>query len=406
VRKAQLATRSVMFIAVPLLLAGVTAGAAPAAPAAAAQTRSQDPLSSVPFPGQFYGVAATSAGNAWAVGYEPGLTLIQRWNGKAWKAVPTLTLGPADGNLYGVAATSASNAWAVGYYPGQDSSGTLIAHWNGKTWKQVPSPNQGPGGSILQGVAATSAANAWAVGETGDEKTVIVHWNGKAWKRVRSPSPGLGSFLYGVTATSATNAWAVGYSGITGPRLTTLILHWNGKTWTRVPSPSPAINPELYGVTATSANNAWAVGRKNVETVLNGISYSTQETLILHWNGKAWKTASSPNPRTSYGLWDDQLNGVTATSASNAWAVGTEDIPGVSATSGSYTMILHWNGKAWKQVPSPNPFCATCDSLFGVAATSARSAWAVGTLNSGGEVVILRWNGTRWTNSTSANLLG
>lgn len=37
-----------------------------------------------------------------------------------------------------------------------------------------------------------------------------------------------------------------------------------------------------------------------------------------------------------------------------------------------------------------------------MAATSASSAWAVGTLNGGAEVVILRWNGTNWKNSPSA----
>ena len=41
----------------------------------------------------------------------------------------------------------------------------------------------------------------------------------------------------------------------------------------------------------------------------------------------------------------------------------------------------------------------------GVAANSARNAWAVGTVNSGGLVVILRWNGTRWVNFESANAL-
>ena len=40
---------------------------------------------------------------------------------------------------------------------------------------------------------------------------------------------------------------------------------------------------------------------------------------------------------------------------------------------------MWWNGTAWTQVPSPNPYCATCDSLYGVTATSATSAWAVGT---------------------------
>jgi hypothetical protein len=69
-------------------------------------------------------------------------------------------------------------------------------------------------------------------------------------------------------------------------------------------------------------------------------------------------------------------------------------------------MILHWNGTAWKQASSPNPFCTTCDSLLGVAASSARNAWAVGTVNVGAEVVIARWNGTTWKNSPSAPIPG
>jgi hypothetical protein len=90
---------------------------------------------------------------------------------------------------------------------------------------------------------------------------------------------------------------------------------------------------------------------------------------------------------------------VTATSASDAWAVGWS---AASNLSGSKSLILHWDGKTWAQVSSPNPFCATCDSLYGVTATSASSAWAVGTLNGGSEVVILRWNGTAWKNFPSA----
>jgi hypothetical protein len=57
-------------------------------------------------------------------------------------------------------------------------------------------------------------------------------------------------------------------------------------------------------------------------------------------------------------------------------------------------------------VPSPNPFWATCDGLYGVTATSAGSAWAGGTVNVGGEVVILRWNGKAWKNFPSASVLG
>ena len=55
---------------------------------------------------------------------------------------------------------------------------------------------------------------------------------------------------------------------------------------------------------------------------------------------------------------------------SNAWAVG-----GAGSTSSPKTLVVHWNGTAWKQVPSPAP---ADSSLSGVAATSASNAWAVG----------------------------
>ena len=53
-----------------------------------------------------------------------------------------------------------------------------------------------------------------------------------------------------------------------------------GTGWTQVPSPSPAPSPELVGVTATSATNAWAVGQTGTAGRI--------KTLILHWNGKTW----------------------------------------------------------------------------------------------------------------------
>ena len=394
VRTRLLAARSVTIFAV-LLVAGTAAGIASVTPAVAAQARLQSPRVSIPFPGQLNGAAVTPAGTAWAVGYTTGEALTERWNGKAWTWESALEVGPPDGDFYSVAAISASNAWAVGYAPSGSANVSLIAHWNGKAWKQVRSPNPGPDGTLLSGVAAVSANNVWAVGETGTQKTVILHWNGKAWTRVSSPSPGSYDQLFGVAATSAGNAWAVGQTQ-NGTGIHTLTLHWNGKAWSQVPSPSPGpMGDKLYGVTATSAGNAWAVGYSTV--------YSEGwKTLILHWNGKAWTQVPSPDPVTvsSSKLTWNILQGVAATSAGNAWAVGYDEV----ALQGSKTMILHWNGKAWKQVASPNPFCATCDSLYGVAAASARSAWAVGTVNVGGEVVILHWNGTRWANSTSANV--
>jgi hypothetical protein len=383
----KLATHIVRILAVPVLLAGVAAWAAPAAPAAA-RARSQHVAASVPFTGYFNGVAATSATNAWAVGVAAsayGDPHIEHWNGTAWKWMPAPGLY-SDGDLTGVAATSASNAWAVGFA----GNLTLIARWNGTTWKQVPSPSPGPGENALYGVAATSASNAWAVGTTvnarGTLLTFILRWNGTTWTRVPSPSPGpFNNLLYGVAATTASNAWAAGWTETAAGHVTTLIEHWNGTTWTRVPSPNPGSEGStLYGVAATSASNAWAVG-----TTSDGIN--GEKTLTLQWNGTTWTTVPSPNGP----LLINGLSGVAATSATDAWAIG-----GNGGNGESNTLILHWNGITWKTVPSPSP--GNDAAINSVTATSTSNAWAVGTFNLQGDVWILRWNGTAWKAVPSA----
>ncbi|HEY8300266.1 MAG TPA: hypothetical protein VIG48_00060 [Jatrophihabitans sp.] len=296
--------------------------------------------------------------------------------------------GPAaavifSGDLSGVAATSARNAWAVGSGGSFSSPRILIVHWNGTGWVRVPSP-AGTGGGALSGVAATSAGSAWAVGcthcFTSSSRSLILRWNGTVWTRVPSPSPGRSSSLSGVAATSADRAWAVGTTGTT-----TLILRWNGTAWKRVPSPSPASNSGLSGVAATSGRNAWAVG----EVVSSSSSFTH---LILHWNGKAWRRVAGPLPR--YGKYGNALRGVAATSDTNALAVGCTD----ECPVGGSPVIERWNGTGWKQVAAPTkPFGLY--NLAAVAATSARSAWAVG---SGGPVTdegtaAAHWNGRAWT---------
>jgi hypothetical protein len=133
----------------------------------------------------------------------------------------------------------------------------------------------------LSDVAATSASSAWAVGYTGSG-TLIVRWNGTIWKRV--PSPGsAGSLLYGVAATSSRDAWAVGCIDCSGSGVSkTLTLWWNGTAWNRVPSPSLGASARLSAVAATSARNAWVVGSTSK------INHGNSTTLILHWNGTTW----------------------------------------------------------------------------------------------------------------------
>ena len=224
------------------------------------QAASQDPGISFSV---LSGVRGTSARDVWAVGdYLSGSskrTLIEHWNGSAWRQVPSPD--PAHDNvLTAVAATSASNAWAVGYTGLLDK--TLILHWNGKKWSRMPSPSPGPG-NFLAAIGATSATNAWAVGATDTGSTraaLILHWNGKRWSRIASHLQGA-AVLNGVTATSPASAFAVG--AVPGTTHTALILAWNGTSWVHVRAPSPSVSSDYFAVGASSASNVWAVGGYN-----------------------------------------------------------------------------------------------------------------------------------------------
>lgn len=291
-------------------------------------------------------VAATSASNAWAVGHYgdicngPPRTLIEHWNGEAWRRVQ---VRPVRGWLDGVAATSAHDVWVTG---SAGNGGALILHFNGRTWRRYS-----PGGAVVADVTAISARNAWAVGIAG-QGSLILHWNGKTWRRVHSPSPAGDPFLVGVSALSAKNIWAVGGFG------RTITLHWNGSVWRRVTSPSPAGGSALQSVAAITRHNVWAVGE------------SAQGTLVLHWNGTHWRKVTSPPVAKGAGLL-----GVSGTSAHAVWAVGTTG--GLVATCSAHSV-------------SPRPVSFGAGGPMSGIASDARAATAKP------EPVIMRWNGTSW----------
>jgi hypothetical protein len=213
------------------------------------QVASPNPSPGTQDPNTLNGVAGTSASDVWAAGYyvtstNTTQTLILHWDGTAWDQVSSPSPARLTNYLYGVAATSASNAWAVGQYHNNTTGvdDTLVLRWNGTGWTQASSANAGSQGNILSGVTATSASNAWAAGDSCTNvactfsHALILDWDGTDWDQVASPdASSFANVLSGVSATSASNAWAVGYYDKTtiGPR-DTLILHWNGVTWSKM----------------------------------------------------------------------------------------------------------------------------------------------------------------------------
>jgi hypothetical protein len=122
-------------------------------------------------------------------------------------------------------------------------------------------------------------------------------------------------------------------------------------------------------------------------------------SLILHWEGTAWRRTPVPHLPLS------SLRGVAAVTPADAWAVG-------NAGTDPQTLILHWDGRAWQRVPSPDP--GGHSALAAVAATSPGDAWAVGHTGAFGDAwaaghtgafpvaqpartLILHWDGTAWS---------
>lgn len=319
-------------------------------------------------------VSLVSACEGWAVGsyyhalFTADQTLIERWNGTAWKIVSSPNAGGAN-QLRGVSAVSSNLAWAVGNSTDGSADQTLVLRWNGTQWSVKPSPNVGGSNNdnVLEAVSAISGSKAWAVGSYADGgafRTLILRWNGTEWRRMTSPNVGSGiNELKSVVALSPSDVWAVGrYYDLTDLAYRTLILHWNGNAWKRVKSPNVGTGDNtLEGVAASSGSNIWAVGHSFGDT-----SY---RTLILRWNGTAWKRVKSP----SRGPYNNDLFGVAVTGGSNAWAVGRW----LDNSSGSYrSLILHWNGSRWRV--QAHPSLGSESSFGGIAATSSTNAWGVG----------------------------
>jgi hypothetical protein len=262
----------------------------------------------------------------------------------------------------------------------------------------------------LHAVAAVTPRDIWAVGCSGGcegPDSMILHWNGTTWSKVASPDPGAAfDELTAVSVVSADDVWAAGYDCSTahcdgsGNVQNTLILRWNGTKWSTVPSPDPSTTANLLlGVTAVSADDVWAAGSE----IPNAATLKST-TLILHWNGTKWSRVSSPNVSGA----SNTLYGVDANSATSAWAVGNEcdffACPEPGYTTG--TMILHWNGTTWSKVSSPSPGVSN-NVLFGVSAVTPDDAWAVGdtsgTSAGGGGTLVVHWNGTKWSRVASPN---
>ncbi len=151
-------------------------------------------------------------------------------------------------------------------------------------------------------------------------------------------------------------------------------------SWSTRPSalPREVRGGVLNGVTALSPTNAWAVGYRFV-------SGHHLRPLIEHWDGTKWSRQASPN-RTEVGT---DVLAASALSPKDVWAVGTA----YGRRGTRDTLVDHWDGHRWTRIPSPSP--GKQASLFAVDAVTSRNVWAVGF--GGPHSLIEHWDGKTWT---------
>ena len=157
--------------------------------------------------------------------------------------------------------------------------------------------------------------------------------------------------------------------------------------WTIVSAPPTGQNAQLQGVTAPSDTNAWAVGSEN-GAINTGLG---SHALIDHWNGTAWSQATVPSLTGTV-----SLAGTSSSGASDAWAVGTQRPQ-------RYTfdpLALHWNGSTWATSPSITSAVPGDTYLIGVADISATDAYAIGDNTPLASGELAQWNGSTWSKVT------
>jgi hypothetical protein len=408
-------------VAVSLLLAIPATAALAAVPAGTAGRY-------VPSPGSdsiLWNVwCSPASSDCWAVGSTHnagGASLNQalHWTGAKWSVVRTPDPGGTQAGfnaLFGVTCASVSDCWAVGldYKAGHPAQNEML-HWNGKTWAVVSVPDRGgtANGAFndLLTVRCPSATNCWAVG--GANKSLgsaglnqALHWDGRKWLLVPTPdpggtSPGALSELNGVACGAQRDCWAVGdYHAGTGPSAPTFIqaLHWNGRTWARVKTPNPG------GGQARDISElfgAFCLSPRDCWAAGWSGSTATLLNLVMHWNGKAWSQVATPDPDGTGAEAHNQLFDMTCTSSAGCWAVGQY---GFINEGGGVILneILRWNGHTWSTIASPDPGgTANRDSnvLERVRCASQANCWAVGAAQPFGQMSkneALHWNGHHW----------
>ena len=311
--------------------------------------------------------------------------------------------------------------------PGPAAATPQPGHCDGG-WNLVPTPQppggnaigpspvtggpQGVGGFIgsqaeIGSVSVLSATDAWFTGASVFPGNQLwnLKWNGHALTTASDVPPGLSPGRYTQSDLSSFDSGTDGWEGGSAFPLTApTVERWHDGGWTMTPTaafqPTASTNSGTYRVVlqsikSLSPDNAWAVG----ETV--PFSLKPDGAVAEHWDGTQWNAIPNPASAQQGG----GLNGLTAVSPTDLWAVGQQ----TDASGTLVPLAEHWDGSSWSTVPVPAPAGSKDTALNAVYADSATDAWAVGSwTDATGMTLPLaeHWDGTAWSIATGLPGIG
>ena len=228
----------------------------------------------------FTAIAATSATQAVAVGFEDGGTtaLAVSFDGNGWaQTLGAPSQAPVRGTLQKIAAVpGTSTAYAVLAYGASN-----LLFWNGATWSPVTDAL--PVGGVLA-VSASSARDVWAVGgwtnRYGELRGLVERFDGRNWSKLPAPAPL--TMLTSIVARGGADAWVTGLKQ-EGSGFGPFAAHWNGSSWRQITLPLGNIPSAVYGdVYPAPGGDLWISA--SVPRAYGGI-----QTSLWHWNRNAWR---------------------------------------------------------------------------------------------------------------------
>jgi hypothetical protein len=238
-------------------------------------------------------------------------------------------------------------------------------------WTAHPDPTAE--GVALVAVDADRALDAWAVGQhvsvkhPGRVRAAVEHWDGERWRGAPPPSGAVD--LSSVSSRSPKDVWVGGLRNEnTGP---IVVWHFNGKIWTRISSRGlPHLNS---GNVLAAGSHVWLAGAVDTGRTDGGAVIATYLAKAKKWSVQRADRGGG-------------FFGVTALSATSAWAVGSTS----QYADDGHPLIAHWDGSSWTTKTFPD----TDGELVAVAAHSDTEAMAVG--NSSRRFT-MNWDGAEWT---------